>query len=281
MQSTLSIRNAQRILIGASSAEARVITLDQDGEPADLSGTVTVSITRADGTSVQTGTATAGAAAGSYTFALSDAAVGTLDVLTVTWSTGGIVRATSHVRVVGGFLFNLADLSQQPGTAKLDRAMMLELRDAVTDVFERFTKHSFVPAYDVEVRPGSGSVVLHRSPVRSVRRIVDSVGNVVSITGIEVLEEAAIVRCIPADGLLAVGFEHGDSAPSAEARRLAVVTAADMATRDWSVISSRTRSQTNDLGVTQQFSYAGKDHPTGIDEVDAFLVNVRGAQGIG
>lgn len=287
MQSTLSIGNAQRILIGASSAVARLTALDQDGEPADLSGSVAVAVTRASGASVQTGTATDATGTGVYTFTLSDAAVGTLDVLKITWSTSSIVRATTYVRVVGGYLFSLAELAQQPGASKLDRQVMLGLRDTVTDLFERFTRHSFVPAYDVEVRElrgrtSLGSVALSRSPIRSVRSITDDESNAISVTDLDVLEEAGIVRCIPTTGeVVWIGYEHGDSAPSAEAKRHALTTAVDMATRDWSVLSSRTRSQTNDLGVTQQFSYAGKDHPTGIDEVDAFLVHVRGPQGIG
>ena len=282
MQSTLSIGNAQRILVGASSAVARLTAFDQDGEPADLSGTVSVAVTRASGASVQTGTATDVTGLGRYEFTLSDAAVGTLDVLTLTWSTGGIVRATTYVRIVGGYLFSVSDLMQQPGMSKsLDRASALLIRDTVTDLFERFTRHSFVPAYDVEVREARFSVALNRSPIRSVRSITDDDGTAISITDIDVLERAGIVRDIPTSGLLTIGYEHGDDSPTAEARRHALVTAADIASRDWSVLSSRTRSQTNDLGVTQQFSYAGKDHPTGIDEVDAFLVHVRGPQGIG
>jgi hypothetical protein len=61
-----------------------------------------------------------------------------------------------------------------------------------------------------------------------------------------------------------------------------IVAAADSVRRDFSTIGPRVRSISDGMGVTQQFSYAGKDHPTGLDEVDAVIMRyARPRVGIG
>jgi hypothetical protein len=90
--------------------------VDADGEPSSTTdpGTVTVSITRADGTSIVTGAATTGAATtgtdSTRSYTISAAYTGTLDRLAVTWSAGGSVIGTTTVDVVGGVFITVAEI---------------------------------------------------------------------------------------------------------------------------------------------------------------------------
>jgi hypothetical protein len=94
----------------------------EDGTVVDP-GTVTIGITRADGTSlVAAGTATAGSGTAARTFNLTTTHTALLDSLTVTWTSTLKGTLVSYLEVVGGFLFNLADaraLSPLDSTTKV------------------------------------------------------------------------------------------------------------------------------------------------------------------
>jgi hypothetical protein len=83
-------------------------TFYEDGVIVDP-GTVTVGVTRADGTVlIAAGTATAGSGAAARTYALTIANTALLDTLTVTWTSATKGVRTSTIEVVGGFLFTLS-----------------------------------------------------------------------------------------------------------------------------------------------------------------------------
>src|SRR5690349_8723938 len=85
----------------------------EDGVPVDP-GTVTVEITRADGTSlVAAGAATTGSGSTPRAFALTTTHTALLDRLTVTWTSTAKGTLTSVVEVVGGYLFNLAEFADE------------------------------------------------------------------------------------------------------------------------------------------------------------------------
>jgi hypothetical protein len=165
----------QRIVKGAP-ATISWQGVDQDGESADP-GTVTVGITRADGTVlVAAGTATTGAGANPRTVALTAAQTKNLDVLTATWSVGADVLATTTVQVVGGVYVSVDAIRT---------ADALVLGDAYTDATERIrdgrvafeqiaeneTGVAWVPRFDVERLDGSGmaSIRLGWPELRRVR----------------------------------------------------------------------------------------------------------------
>lgn len=272
--STYPARGLQRILAGSINPDLRVMIRDQDGEAIDAAGTLTCSIARADGTVVATDRATSDAnGTGAYTCALTTAEALTLDVLTATWRISGVTRATTHHRIVGGFMFSIAEGAQRAGMDQFDQAAMRIERDRITDLFELHTGVAWCPTYDYIEReaPGRCKIITPR-PLRALRSL--SLDGVAQTTTTMELDHAAGI--IDAEytlcGWMALGVEHGFDQPPADLKDAAITAFADRLLREYSTLGARTRSMTNDLGVTQQFSYAGKDHPTGIDEVDAVLM---------
>jgi hypothetical protein len=73
-------------------------------------------------------------------------------------------------------------------------------------------------------------------------------------------------------GWTELGYEHGFDQPTEALRDAALIAAGDRLQREFSALSSRVRRSTNDMGMTVEYSFAGRDHPTGIDEVDAVIM---------
>ena len=91
----------QRVIAGAA-ATLSFQGVDQYGEPADP-GTVTVEITRADGTElVASGTATTGSGSSPRTYALTASQTAELDRLTAVWSESSTAIAQTEIDDVGG-----------------------------------------------------------------------------------------------------------------------------------------------------------------------------------
>src|SRR5690349_811749 len=106
----------ERILQGTPGTLSQQWT--EDGAPADP-GTVTISVTRADGTVlVAVGTGTSGSGTNPRTFQLTTTHTALLDTLTVTWTSTTKGTLTSYLEVVGGFHFGLGDLR---GLSPLDQ----------------------------------------------------------------------------------------------------------------------------------------------------------------
>lgn len=271
---TYPARGLQRILAGSVNPDLRVTLAGQDGDAVDAVGTLTCSIARADGTVIATDRATTDAAGvGAYTCALTTAEALTLDVLVATWRISGVTRATTYHRVVGGFLFTAAELQQRPGLQTFDIAALRVERDRITDLIEWYCGAQS-PRYDLEVFEGHGGDhrgLAHR-PVLSVRSV--TVGDsTVDVTDLDVSHAAGIVRGVTFCGQCTVGYEHGTYTADPVLKDVALIAAADRLLRDKGTLGPRARSATNDLGVTQQFSYAGDGHPTGLDEVDAAIMS--------
>lgn len=274
MPVTYPARGLQRILAGSVDPDLRVTLYGQDGDAVDAGGTLTCSIARADGTVIATDRATTDAAGlGAYTCSLTTTEALTLDVLVATWRISGVTRATSHHRIVGGFLFTTDELGQLAGVGDdFDRAQLRKARDEITDLVEWYCGAQNA-RYDLEVFEGHGGDrrgLAHR-PVLSVRSVtIDD--TTVDVSTLDVNHAAGIVRGVTFAGQCQVGYEHGLYSPDFDLKRAALTAAADTLTRDRGTIGSRVRSISDGMGVTQQFSYAGDGHPTGIDEVDAVIM---------
>jgi hypothetical protein len=270
--STFTREGVQRILVGSMSALARLTLKDQDGTRVAAAGTLTANLQRADGTVLATGRATApGVGTGAYTVTLTAAECATLDIIQVTWIDGTTPRATTFHRIVGGFLFGIDDLAAASGMSGVATTDLLRARDWITDVIEENTGTAWCPTYDVEQFIGDGCVhVLDVRPIRAVRSLtVDDVAQVVA--DVDVDEASGVISGVGMTGRCVIGYEHGYDAPPADLRDAAFEGARDRILRSSSGLSDRIRSVTNDLGVTQQFSYPGPGHPTGIDSVDAAI----------
>ena len=272
---THSRTNMQRILAGSIDPLLRVELKDQDGAAVDAVGTLTCSIARADGTVIATDRATSDATGpGAYTCALSTAEALTLDVLTATWRISGVTRAISYHRTVGGFMFTVAELAQRARMNEYDALTLRTERDRITDLIEGYCGAQN-PRYDIDAWYAdrtAWSRVVNRTPLRSVRSVISD-GTTLATADYDVDTLSASIRTTaPLLEACSIGYEHGLDEPWADLKDAAMTAAADRVNRERSTISPRTRSMTNDLGVTQQFSYAGKDHPTGLDEVDAVIM---------
>ena len=275
-------RGLQRILAGSVNPVLRVTLYDQDGDPGDASGTLTCSIARADGTVIATDRATTDATGtGVYTCALTTAEALTLDVLTATWRISSVTRAVTYHRVVGGFIFTVEQLAQRAGMQEFDVAQMRAERDRITDIIEAATGIAWAPCYDLVTFEGHGHSrhALWQRPVRTLRSItMGSTVVDVTVDTIRLDKAAGVISGISFAGWCQIGIEHGHAVMPHDMRDAAITAAADRVLREYSTIGARTRSMTNDLGVTQQFSYAGPDHPTGLDEVDAVIMSYARAR---
>jgi len=131
-------------------------------------GTVTIGITREDGTTlVAGGTATSGTGANPRTFTLTTTHTASLDVFTLTWTSATKGTLVSYVEVVGGFLFSLTEARN---TKPLDNTTLYTVaeitaaRTAAETALEEACGVSFVPRYFREVVDGSGTCDVLLSP---------------------------------------------------------------------------------------------------------------------
>lgn len=163
----------QRVVAG-TAATLSWQQIDDDGEPADP-GTVTVTVTRADGTVIASAAATSGTGSNARTYALTAAQTATLDRLTVTWVASGVTLATTEVDVVAAPWFSNVELrTSEPSLADTSRypvALVAVARLQVESMIERITHRRFVPGYELRwVRGASGyELVLPHVEVRRVR----------------------------------------------------------------------------------------------------------------
>ena len=271
--STYPRTGLQRILAGSVNPNLRVALYDQDGIAATPTGTLTCTITRADGTVVATDRATAGTTA-DRTCALTTAEASTLDVLQAVWKEDGATRATTYHRIVGSYLFPLAALAARAGVIEdFDRAEMIAVRDRATDMVESVVGVAFCPSYDLDQRhgPGKCEIVTHR-PLRGIRSMTLD-GATISTTSMYLDKAAGIIDArFTVCGWMTLGVEHGFDAAPTDLVDAAVTYAADSLQRPLGIVSRRARTVSDGLGVTQQFGWAGPGHPTGIDDVDAVLM---------
>lgn len=141
----------QRILRNVAATLSATFT-DQDGVPAEPSDTVTVGITRADGSVLLAGgtATTVEASAGLRTVSLTAAQLPSLDHLTCTWTAASGEIATTHVGVVGAYYFPLTDLYALDGMSGLSDEAMRVARQSVEEMVEERTGWVWCPRLEVE-----------------------------------------------------------------------------------------------------------------------------------
>lgn len=229
---------AQRLLRGAT-ATLDVTLYDQNGDPADAAGTVTVGITKADGSEVlASGSSTTNpTGTGTYQRSLTAAQTATLELLTAIWTDGG--DASTHTtlhEIVGGFYANDPDIRAfdtslaEAGTYPAE--LLRRVRQEAEDECERITGTAWVPRYRRARFDGSGTsdlVVPTWRPrtVRSVRVYADATTYTAFTSGelqaIETLEHGVLTR---RDGNtwtagiqnVVVEWEHGYDRPPEDLR---------------------------------------------------------------
>lgn len=121
-------------------------------------GTVTVNITREDGTSLVTGGSTTGSGAAARTFSLTAVQSASLDLLRFDWLSASQGTITTWVEIVGGFLFSLAEARALPplsNTTTYPTADVVAARTAAETALEEACGVAFVPRYCRETRTGN------------------------------------------------------------------------------------------------------------------------------
>jgi hypothetical protein len=256
--------------------------LEQVFSAGDATGNVTVTVTRADGTTLSTGTATHGTV-GQYTYVVAPQTE--LDYLTVTWSGtwGGVVNTiTSYAEIVGGVLFPLSDLRSfgdqvLSDTVKYTDETLRESREQITDDFEDICQCSFIPRYGRDVLDGTGNCRIWLTHKR-VRRIISASVDGVALSDLTILKPYPTGRLERTNGTwgsgvlnsqnVVVAYEYGWPSPPAGISRAAKTLARyELVSSD---ISDRMVSFSNDLGEVR-LSVPGNKYPTGIPIVDATL----------
>jgi hypothetical protein len=266
--------------------------VDADGEPSSTTdpGTVTVSITRADGTSIVTGAATTGTGS-TRSYTISAAYTGTLDRLAVTWSAGGSVIGTTTVDVVGGVFITVAEIRtledslSDPGQYLPDT--LIRARRQIESLITRACGDvvAFVPTFAVTSNAlvdRTGALRVPHYRLRAVRWVsYVSGGSTTTVNlaaGVDVASDGSarlhsaaywpwLAACQPT---VTAGYEHGFDAPEPDLKR-AVARAIRSAVTP-SGVDSRAISYSSPSGEVQRFPTPGLGPwVTGIPEVDEVL----------
>lgn len=166
-----------RVLRTSKATLSKAIYLDESATGA--SGSVTVVVSRLDGTVIDTATATGPDANNSYTYTFPGRDV--VDELVVTWSGtfGGdaIVLDQDHIQVVGGFFFGLAEgRASDPAfanTTKFPTSTLIDRRVEVEEECELICGQAFVPRFCRETVPGRWrtNLSLSNTMIRAVRSV--------------------------------------------------------------------------------------------------------------
>lgn len=275
----------QQVLAGATATLSWQY-LDSAGEPIDP-GTVTVAVTRADGTAI--GGLPAVLAVGTErTVALTAAQTASLDMLTATWTrTADATTYVTRAEVVGGYYATVAQIrASDPvlgDSAKYLTADLQEQRAEIEQAVEEITEVSFVPRYRRDKLDGTGTHAL-MLPTAMPRRIVavselDSDGIATAWTPTEVAairlgptrEIVSPQRTFPCGSLnIVVAWEHGYDRPPVELRDKALLLLRYRAVRPKTAIPDRATSFQLEGGTVYRLDSAGRKR-TGIPDVDAVL----------
>ena len=255
------------------------------GETAATRGSVTVTVTSDTGATLATGSASEDGSTHVYSYSLTTAATAAIDLLTVTWASAS-ETITTHVEVVGGFYFDLADLRAMNDisgqTTKYPTDSLRRARDWIEDIIDGTVNAPFVRRYFRDQFNWTPNLVL-RQPYGRALLSMSVNGTAVSGGDLAALTIDSSGRIVTAatgvqsyrTGLVDIRYEAAvmDSCP-ADLREVALQAARWhlIATDGQSGIPSRATSITNEFGNVN-LTTASKDRPTGIPDVDAVILN--------
>lgn len=249
------------------------------GDPVDP-GTVTVEITRADGTVlVAAGTGTTGAGTNPRTFSLTTTHTALLDRLTVTWTSTAKGALTSVLEVVGGFLFSIAQARAiQPlnSTSSYPTETIVAMRTTVEEAIEQACGVAFVPRYTRENLTGSGGYQLLLRPYTTRVRSVTVAGTAWAQPDLDALtyDTVGAVESVYRwpSSRVTVGYEHGYQSVPAEINRAALILAKTWLVGARSPIDDRASTFAAENGVSYSLVVPGRGGSTfGVPEVDAVV----------
>ena len=281
----------ERVVVGRSFTLSK--TFYSDGTATTPAGTPTVTITRADGSTVTTSTV-GGTGTGPYTVTVAAANNQLLDELTVTWTAtiGGQPNTyVDTVQVAGDVLFTIAEVralnSQLADSNQYSTGEIVAMRTTVEEAIEQHTG-ALVPRYHQETLSGSSitgrnsytgtlGLRLTQPYVRAVRSItIDGVALGSSDLANVTLDGQTLYGYGWPVGWsnIVVGYEHGRDRPPERVRRAALTLA-----KIWLVsgpVDDRTNTFTSTEGGTFSLVTPGRGGSIfGIPEVDAAVLGER------
>lgn len=191
-------------------------------------GTVTVTVTRADGTTVATGTAS-GTGAAARTFPLTATHTALLDSFRATWVSSTQGTLVSTVEIVGGFIVTTDDLrTLLPDATAYPDAKLREARIYAETELERALGYALVPRFAMDSRFVRRSSRLRLRPNLRVIRSVSIGGTAVAPANVARLwlePGGYLSGYYWFSGQVIVAYEHGldaDNSLSPGARRAAL-----------------------------------------------------------
>jgi hypothetical protein len=274
-----------RVLRTAKATLQRSFYLDEVATAA--TGAVTVSVTRLDGTVVESGSATGPGVGNVYSYLFGGRDV--VDELVITWSGtfGGdlITYDQDRIEVVGGFLFSLAEgRAVDPALAssvKFPTADLADYRTATEAEAERICGQAFVPRFRRVTVNGTGrpSLMMPDPLIRAIRSVkVNGVTFDVGSTALVGFSDAGMIylssgwiQGVPT-GLrnITIEYEHGWDAPPTDIVRASKLRFKSMALRAKSALPDTAERV---ITVDQQGGTVVYGSPSiekvGIPEVDA------------
>ena len=265
-----------------NSGAKLTVTFYIDGTATDADGAVTVTVTDAAGNALATGaTATSETATGEYSWVLSPQA--DLKKLTLDW-TGDFSTVTMSVRtyaeVIGQHLFSINEArtfrkDKLADDTKYLTEDIIDIREEITDFFEKYCYVSFVPKYGQVTLDGDNNEVIYLKKAK-VSSLLSVTEDDVSLTlsDINVWEDGRLKKesgtWNSGDRNIVVEFEHGyDRPPGMIVRAALVLLQSFMLGSD---VVDRKITLTDDTGVYRlSFPDQQRERPTGIPFVDATL----------
>jgi hypothetical protein len=267
-------------------------TFTVDEVPTNASGAVVVTVTRWDGTVLDTGNATAVGPPGVYSWTLDGGLTAPasvtwqLDHLTVSWSAtvgGSAVRLAQAVEVVGGFYFDVPrfrnEFKDYASAARYPAATLAEKRSTVEREIERVTWRAFVPRFAVDHTYGSGTryLGLLECEPRLLRTV--TVGGtpwtVDQITTVGLMGDGMLV--LPEGGVwpksvpITIEYEYGVDFVPEPVEEAAMYRMRSRLARPGTSVPDNAQSYTTTEGAIYRLGQGGRDK-TGIPHVDSDLI---------
>lgn len=262
------------------------VTFHEDGVAVDP-GTVTLTITREDGTVLASALTTTGTGAAARSYNLTGAThTVSLDVLRLDWLSATKGPLTTYAEIVGGFLCTLSELR---ATAPLTNVTLYPSADlawgrtVAEAALEDACGVAFVPRYgrDKFDGPGTNDILL---PPRLLS--VESVtvgGTTVDVSTLELYRDGRLYN--PAGWTegrrnVVVKFTHGYRSPPPRVGRAARLLAKRFLVQ--TPVSDRAISMTNEDGAIQYMVTAGvRGAVFDVPEANAVIQEYGVAQGVG
>lgn len=211
-------------------------TFYEDGVATDPDSPPTVTITRADGTTVTTGAVTDETEAGTWSVTVTATNNTLLDTLTVDWAAtvNGVAQEyLDVVEVAGGILFTLAEaraIKPLDNETLYSASAITAMRTLVEQAIEDAADVAFVPRYHQETISGNGrtTITLRWPKITEVRSAVIDDAAVSPISSVVALREGigyVSTGWTFGYGNVTIGYEHGWPTPPERIKRAALFEA--------------------------------------------------------